>query len=154
DAMSFQKGVIVGVQAELEFIRRVRFQWLRFFKAVAKATPENFVSNNQLVAAQFRVLGIVLRIDIDKLHDPVAVGARGGSIQIGNHIPRYDYIAIENTCGPGQYIRPMIDEALVLQQPHRPRGTGVGRHYRPRAVRNWIGRVRDVGIEYWSAFRG
>ena len=73
--MPLQEGVIVGVQVDGVFGHFIRRHRLGIGEAFSKARAEYFVRDHELVAAHLGVFRIVFRINVDQLHDPVAVRA-------------------------------------------------------------------------------
>lgn len=76
DLVPFLKGMISGMKIDAEVRRLIRDERFRMFEALIESSPEDFVGDDQLVAAQVRMrhrLNVVFRVDIDQLHDPIAI---------------------------------------------------------------------------------
>src|SRR5574340_257934 len=155
DLVSLQEGMVVGVQAEPVLQRLVRRDGLRLLKAVAEASAEDLVGDDELVPAAERGVGIagaaaflfrlvIFWVDIDQLHDPVAVRARGGGEQVGHDFPRHHHVLRQRLRLPAQHVGAMVHEALVLLQPYPPLRPGIGGRHRPRAIGHGIRRIGDV----------
>src|SRR5260221_10415344 len=125
DPMSLQKDVVVRMQPDLVFQYTVRRNCFRLLEAAAKASPEYFGCDDELVPRSdgaIRETGrawvylrlIVVRVNVNQLHHPVHVRAGGGSEQIGDDVADYSHVLAEGFGLPAQDVGPMIDETLVL----------------------------------------
>ena len=54
------------------------------FEAFAVAAAENVGGDHQLKAAEVRLAGDFVGIDVDELDDPIGIGAAGGSDDVCN----------------------------------------------------------------------
>src|SRR5260370_42639245 len=77
DAVSLQENMIVGGKADLVVRHRIRNDWRGFLQAVAIAPAQDIARDHQLVSAHLRICCILFGIDVNQLHDPVAVRATG-----------------------------------------------------------------------------
>ena len=62
----------------------------------------------------------VVRIDVDQLHHPVAVRARGGGKQVDLRRAHDVHCLVERRGRPADDVRAIRDEALVVDQPRLP----------------------------------
>src|SRR5262249_4649834 len=93
----------------------------------------------------FRLSWVTVRIDVDQLYYPVAVRTAGRSEQMRDYVPADSQIFIENICLPRQHVIPSFEKSLILHQPGVPgRSSSIGRLDGSLAIRNRIGRIRNV----------
>ena len=74
--MPGQKYMVGGRQGEIEGERRIGFQGLRLLEALALAAAEDIHRNGQLLAAQFALHRVFVRVDIDQLDHEIPIAAR------------------------------------------------------------------------------
>ncbi len=155
DAVTGKKDVIRGRQRELVGQRLSRRNRLRRREALAVAAAENIHRDAQFVAAHLRLARHRLRKDVDQLHDPVAVrAARRGDEMHDRSARNLDGLG-QHRCRIAQHVRPVVDHALIDQQPAAP-GVAVRKPDRARLVGHWFGGigyvlVKAVVARGWSA---
>ena len=90
------------------------------FKTIAKSAAKNFVGDHQFIAAHFVVRLKFLRINVDELHDPIAVGAAGGSKEMRDDVAGDGDVFRKRIGFPRQSVWAMLDETLVFDEPGVP----------------------------------
>ena len=147
--MSFEKPVVLAVQVDGQRRHLVWGERLRFLEARAEAAAEHVVRHHQLPPSELPVGGGLVRVDVDQLHDPVAVGARGGNEQVSGDVPGDGHVLRERVRLPCEDVGAVLHEALVLHEPRGPAGglRGVRRRDGPVAVRYRVGGVGHVAVE-------
>src|ERR1700676_2721955 len=93
------------------------FAWrkrLRFLEGIAKTAAEDLVGNHQLEAGKLPIFRKLLRIHVDQLDDPIAIGAGGGSEELGSDLAGEGDVFLEFAGLPGEHVVAAIDKALVL----------------------------------------
>ena len=82
---------------------------------------------------------------VDELYHHVVVSARGGRVNVSNHLAGERYIVLENRQLPYRNVLAVRHEALVLSEPVEPLGSrAIRRLDGPVTVRNRVGRIARV----------
>ena len=71
------------------------------------------IATAELVAAHLRLLRHLVRIDVDQLHDPVAVGAAGRGEQVDQRRAADAHRLGQRPASVGQHVGAIGDDALV-----------------------------------------
>ena len=117
-------------------------------EALAEAAAKHLVRHHQLIAAHGGSGCVLLRIDIDQLDDPVAIGPGGGGEDMGHDIARHGDVFRQRFRFPRKHVGPQIDESLILDQPRSPSGTPpISRPHGRVTIRHGVCRIGDVGVE-------
>src|SRR2546430_1254432 len=147
--MAREEAVVLGVEVHDVLRHAVRHDRLGVLEARAVAAPEHLVRHHELVAAELRIGGELLRVDVDEFHDPIGVAARGGREQMRDDVAPHHDVCSQRLRFPAQHVRSTLREALVLQQPRVPPRSlrVVGRLDGAVPVRDRVSRVRHVAVE-------
>src|SRR5215475_12660994 len=86
DPVSLQEDVVVGWESDLVTRHRIWRNRLGLLEAVAVAPAQYIARNHQLKAAHLRIGLILLRININELHDPITVRACGRGKEVGDYL--------------------------------------------------------------------
>src|SRR5215510_8456402 len=86
DFVSLQEDVIVGGESDLVARYRIWRNRLGLLEAVAVPPAQHVARDHQLKAAHLRIGLILLRININELYDPIAVGSCGRGKEVGDDL--------------------------------------------------------------------
>ena len=91
-----------------------------------------------------------MRIHVNELDDPVGVAAGRGSEELGGDLTGERDVFLEFFGLPGEHVRAIVHEALVLHQPGEPTAGmvfGIGHVNGAAAIRHGMRGVADVAVE-------
>src|SRR5205085_5218393 len=91
--------------------------------------------DGELIAAELRLLRILVGVSVDQLNDPVAVRAAGRSDEVDQWSSGKAKRTVERTGGVRKDVRSRLGETLIVDQPAPPGRIGrIGRKVRASAV--------------------
>ena len=118
--MAGAEHVIVGGKHDPVLVYGVGHNRCGPFDALEIAPAHHITRNHQLIATHGRVGDVLLRVDIDQLDDPVAVGTRGRGKEVRGDLTRDDDVFLQGLGRIVEHVRPPMDEALILDLPRAP----------------------------------
>src|SRR3989442_14323919 len=118
--MTRQKDVVRRWQIEAVEQGLIGSDGFGSLETLAIAAAKDVGGNHQLVAAEGRLAGYFIGIDVDQLDHPVGVRAAGGGEQIGDWLPAYLYGRAQDVGNKYHSIRAAGRLALVVYEPLGP----------------------------------
>src|SRR2546425_1612006 len=118
--MTRQKDVVRRGQIEAVEQGLIGSDGFGSLETLAIAAAKDVGGNHQLVAAERRLAGYFIGIDVNQLDHPVGVRAAGGGEQIGDRLPAYLYSRAQDVGNKYHYIRAAGRLALVVYEPLGP----------------------------------